>query len=126
MQLQRSRRRATACGLVLAVLALSLPPAEARPQRDLGRIDLRIRPGDLKFAPSHRPLVPYAAATADEEAAYALAEQVEATDRARRSEIPDRRRDQNLLDIGSDGSFLEELLENQTIPLFWVTVEPPF
>jgi hypothetical protein len=127
MHSQRLRCRALGCGSAFIALALVLFPtgaSQARPQRDLATVDLRVRPGDLKPAP--RPLVPYAAPELDEEPVYALSEQVEATDRARRSEIPDRRREQNLLDIGSEGSLLEELLENQTIPIFWVTVEPPF
>lgn len=121
------RRRNAGGSPALVALALVLLPTgalEARPQRELATVDLRVRPSDLKPAP--RPLVPYAAPELDEEPALALADQVEATDRVRRSEIPDRRREQNLLGIGSEGSLIQELLENQTIPIFWVTVEPPF
>ncbi len=127
--LRRRCRRAAGHGLALAALALVLVPTPsfARPQRDLARVDLRIRPGDLKPAPeARRPLVPFAASAPAGQPVYALSDRVEANDRVRDSEIPDRRREQNLLGIGSKGSLLEALLENQTIPLFRVTVEPPF
>jgi hypothetical protein len=46
-------------------------------------------------------------------------------DQVRRTEIPDRRRAQSGLEFG-DSNLIQELLENKTIPLFRVTVEPPF
>lgn len=129
MPLSSSRRRAAGHGLALAVLALVVVPAaasDARSKHDLTRVDLRVWPGDFKLAPVSRPLVPFVATAADEQAVFALSDRVEASDRVRDSEIPDRRREQNLLGIGAKGGLIEELLENQTIPLFWFTVEPPF
>lgn len=130
LALPRSRSVGRTLGLVAGAFLVSLTaPVEARPERGLSRVDLSVRPGDLKLPPTPKPMAPLVStepATAAGEPVYALSDQVEATDRVRRGEIPDRRRLQNGLGIGPDSGLLAELLEDQTIPLFWVTVEPPF
>jgi hypothetical protein len=120
-------------GLAAAALALVLLPTAAlavvRPEPKPERVDLSVRPGDLKLAapafPQPSPAVEPRARDEELTAGYTLSEQVEATDRVRRGEIPDRRRLQNDLAIGGEGGPLEQLLEDQTIMLFRVTVESP-
>ena len=110
------------CALLLAAWAT---PTLARTKRDFSRVDLEVRPADLK--PTPRPPVPRRIEPiADEEPQIAIIDQLEAMDSRRRGEIPDRRRVQNELGLGGEGSFLHELLEDQRITFFRVRLEPPF
>lgn len=125
-KLARPRLVAMVAILPCCMLLLSASPmqAQARSSRDVPGLDLRVRPGDVPPDPSdllaEEPMP-------DENAGgpFATPEAMAAADRVQRSEIPDRRRGLNALQAGQ-GSFLSEFLENKTIPLFRVTVEPPF
>lgn len=111
--------------LGLAALALGvalLPPqaAAARQKADAASLDLRLRPGDLRLPPLPSPRRP-----SGEEPPLDQPRSAAETDRVERALIPQRHRGGELFLVG-DGGFLEELLEDSTIPLFRVTVEPPF
>ena len=96
-------------------------PAAARSQPDLAELHLRIRPADVA-APKRpklaEPLEPLSAPPAS----AVPPDVVEEVDRVGRGEIPSR------LSAGSggDGGVLQELLEDNTIPLFRVRMKPPF
>lgn len=120
-------RLAAAALLVGSALAFRplVPIAEAKPDPRLAGLDLRVRPGDV--GPGAGPPLPDASALAPPPAApFDTPEAVAEADRVPRAEIANRRRGGNGPPIGGDGGLLQELLENKTIPLFRVTVQPPF
>ena len=95
--------------------------AGARPQQpDLAKLDLRVRSADV--AAPKRPASAEPPAPAPALTSATRSDVVEEVDRAGRGEIPSR------LSAGSsgDGGVLEDLLEDNTIPLFRVRVKPPF
>lgn len=113
---------------ILLVTVLSLGqavalPALARPQPKPQRIDLSVRPADVRLQRPVAVLEP----VVEEPAIPGVgpADPVAEVDRVARTEIPDRRRARSGLQLGDSG-LLQELLEDQTIPIFRVTVEPPF
>jgi hypothetical protein len=96
-------------------------PAAARPQPDLAELDLKVRPADVatpKRPNLAEPLAPLPAPIP----ATTPSDVVEEVDRVGRGEIPSR------LSAGSsgEGGVLEDLLEDNTIPLFRVRMKPPF
>ena len=102
--------------------ALALPLA-ARPQPKPVRMDLAVRPADVRLKP---PVVVFEPAFEEPEVpGVGPANPVAEIDQVDRTEIPDRRRAKSGLEIG-DSDLLQELLEDKTIPIFRVTVEPPF
>jgi hypothetical protein len=113
------RRPFAACVLMALSWTALAAPAGARPQPDLAKLDLRVRPADVaapKRPKSAEPLAPAPASTS-----ATRSDVVEEVDRVGRGEIPSR------LSAGSsgDGDVLEDLLEDNTIPLFRVRVKPP-
>jgi len=121
----RSAHASVAAALV-AILGLLAPAvAEARQTTERAAIDLKVRPGDLRRSAAPRPLPSVGAVPAGEPAEVDLRNPVEETDRVQRIETPNQRHGGNGIQLGG-GGFLQELLEDRTIPLFRVTVEPPF
>jgi hypothetical protein len=96
-------------------------PAAARPQPNLAELDLKVRPADVA-APKRPKLAEPVAPVSAPPASAVPPDVVEEVDRVGRGEIPSR------LSAGSsgDGGVLEELLEDNTIPLFRVRMKPPF
>jgi hypothetical protein len=109
----------------LFVIPVMIEPANARPQPKPARLDLSVRPGDLRSMPAASLPVLGEPERAVEASMLAPTDPVAEIDQVRRTEIPDRRRAQSGLEFG-DSNLIQELLENKTIPLFRVTVEPPF
>ena len=117
---QVGRHFSAACALMALCWVAFAAPAAARPQPELAELDLRVRPTDgpaPKRPKLAEPLAPAPASTS-----ATRSDVVEEVDRVGRGEIPSR------LSAGSsgDGGVLEELLEDNTIPLFRVRVKPPF
>lgn len=112
-------------GAALFVVPLVIEPADARPQPKPTRLDLSVRPADLRPMPATSLPVLDEPEGAVEASMLAPTDPVTEIDQVRRTEIPDRRRAQSGLEFG-DSNLIQELLENKTIPLFRVTVEPPF
>jgi hypothetical protein len=112
---------ARACALTALFWAAFAAPTAARPQPDLAELDLRVRPADVA-APKRPKLAEPLAPVPAPPATATPSDVVEEVDRVGRGEIPSR------LSAGSggDGGVLEELLEDNTIPLFRVRVKPPF
>ena len=112
---------ARACALMALSWAALPAPAAARPQPDLAELDLRVRPADVA-APKRPKLAEPLAPVSAPPASAMRPDVVEEVDRVGRGEIPSR------LSGGSsgDGGVLEELLEDNTIPLFRVRMKPPF
>lgn len=115
--------------LLVGVVLVQALPAEAakRPEAALEGMDLRIRPGDLRVPAVPlllRPLATQASELLPFE--LELPSVVEATDQVERTSIPNRRRGDDGAPVSGEGGILEDLLENNTIPLFRLTVEPPF
>lgn len=110
-----------AAGLVLAVA----PVAEARSAASQPSLDLRLQPSDVR--PSPVPQLPEISAAPDVRAQN-VPEVVGEIDRVKPSVTPNRRDPGSgpLGNLGGDGSMLQELLENKTIPLFRVRMAPPF
>jgi hypothetical protein len=122
----RAGRVAAVTPIVLAVLLMAAGSAGARQKTDLSGLDLEVRPGDVGLPP-YRPLAerllpPEKRSTPDP---YRLPGLVDEPDRLQRTEIPNQRHGQGGSDTG-DGGILEELIENRTIPLFRVRMQPPF
>jgi hypothetical protein len=126
-------RRATrssspiAVALGAALLAGTAMPAAARQNFDMRDLDLDVRPGDFA-APKRPPFVTPAPAPAPDSAGSGtpvLPEVFDEVDRVERRDIPNGPRGTPLGSQAGDG-FLEELIEGKTIPLFRVTVQPPF
>jgi hypothetical protein len=117
---QVGRHFSAACALMALCWAAFAAPAAARPQPELAELDLRVRPTDVP-APK-RPKLAEPLAPAPASTSATRSDVVEEVDRVGRGEIPSR------LSAGSggDGGVLEELLEDNTIPLFRVRVKPPF
>jgi hypothetical protein len=109
---------------LLAVAAVA-PGAAAKPTRDLSTLDLRLAPGDV--TPTAPPTVPEPGSP---RAPYAqnTPEVVREVDQVRRTGTPNRRDSGSgpLGGLAGDDGVLQELLEDKTIPLFRVRVEPPF
>ena len=115
------RRPSAACVLMALSWTALATPAGARAQPDLAKLDFRVRSADVaapKRPESAEPLAPVSAPPAS----AMPPDVVEEVDRVGRGEIPGR------LSAGSsgDGGVLEDLLEDNTIPLFRVRVKPPF
>ena len=111
-----------AIGMTVGVLA---GPAGATQAQRLSGLDLRLGPKDV--APSQAAPLPSAPEDADPQDQN-LPEIVGEIDQVQRSSAPQKRMPgagplENL--SGSQG-MLKELLENKTIPLFRVSVPPPF
>ena len=109
-----------AAGLVLA----AAPLAQARPAASQPSLDLRLQPSDVR--PSPVPQLPEISAA--DVRAQNVPEVVGEIDRVKPNVTPNRRDPGSgpLGNLGGDGSMLQELLENKTIPLFRVRVTPPF
>jgi hypothetical protein len=112
-------------GAALLIIPVMIEPVDARPQPKPARLDLSVRPGDLRPMPLASLPVLDEPKGAVEAHMLAPTDPVAEIDQVRRTEIPDRRRAQSGLEFG-DSNLIQELLENKTIPLFRVTVEPPF
>jgi hypothetical protein len=112
-------------GAALLIIPAMIEPVDARPQPKPARMDLSVRPGDLRPMPSASLPVLDEPKRSVEASMLAPNDPVAEIDQVRRTEIPDRRRAQSGLEFG-DSNLIQELLENKTIPLFRVTVEPPF
>lgn len=112
-------------GAALFVVPLVIEPVDARPQPKPTRLDLSVRPADLRPMPATSLPVLDEPERSVEASMLAPTDPVTEIDQVRRTEIPDRRRAQSGLEFG-DSNLIQELLENKTIPLFRVTVEPPF
>ena len=87
-------------------------------------LDLRLRPGDVVLppeAPAIEPAVPAPSA-------QSVPEVVGEVDRVTEPETPNRQAAGTgpLGELVGEDGLLKELLENKTIPLFRVRVEPPF
>ena len=110
-----------AAGLVLA----AAPVAQARSAASQPSLDLRLQPSDVR--PSPVPQLPEISAAPDVRAQN-VPETVGEIDRVKPNVTPNRRDPGSgpLGNLGGDGSMLQELLENKTIPLFRVRVTPPF
>jgi hypothetical protein len=108
---------------VLGLLAPAV--AEARQTTERAAIDLKVRPGDLRRSAAPRPLPSIGAAPVSEASQVDPRNPVEETDRVQRVGTPNQRHGGNGIQLGG-GGILQELLEDRTIPLFRVTVEPPF
>ena len=111
-----------AVGMTVGVLA---GPAGATQAQRLSSLDLRLGPSDV--APPEAAPLPSAPEDADLQHQN-LPEIVGETDQVQRSSVPQKRMPgagpfESL--SGSQG-MLKELLENKTIPLFRVSVPPPF
>jgi hypothetical protein len=121
---QRCRRLLVLATALSLSLAMAVPLA-ARPQPKPQRMDLAVRPADVRLKPPVVVLEPLSALEEPEVPGVALADPVAEIDQVERTEIPDRRRAKSGLQLGDNG-LLQELLEDKTIPIFRVTVEPPF
>ena len=121
--------------LAVAALALVLT-AGASTARDMPQrkaLDLRLRASDVKPTPP-RP-VPEMASQEEPLPAWIafvfgtdrpeLDDSVEMQDRVARGPIPNQARESSGEDEIGTSNFLKDLLDNQTIPLFRVTVDPP-
>ena len=121
--------------LAVAALALVLT-AGASTARDMPQrkaLDLRLRASDVKPTPP-RP-VPEMASQEEPLPAWIafvfgtdrpeLDDSVEMQDRMARGPIPNQARESAGEDEIGTSNFLKDLLDNQTIPLFRVTVDPP-
>jgi hypothetical protein len=110
---------------VLVALAVAESDAAAKPARDLSTLDLSLSPGDV--VPAAPPSAPEAGLP---RAPYAqnTPEVVREVDQVRRAGTPNRRESGGgpLGGLTGDDGVLQELLEDKTIPLFRVRVEPPF
>ena len=107
-----------------ALLLLAAPShAQARPNPTPVKYDLRVQPSDVQ--PDAGDLPAEALGSDDPGGPFATPEAMAEADRLQRTEIPNRRRGSNAVQPG-EGNFLQDLLQNKTIPLFRVTVEPPF
>jgi hypothetical protein len=118
----KARPSAAQACVVMALFWVALAaPAAARPQPDLAELDLRVRPADVA-APKRPKLAEPLAPVSAPPASAMPPDVVEEVDRVGRGENPSR------LSGGSsgDGGVLEELLEDNTIPLFRVRMKPPF
>jgi hypothetical protein len=135
--MMRDSRWAAGCShLAVAALALVLT-AGASTARDMPQrkaLDLRLRASDVKPTPprpvpemasQEEPLPAWIAfvfgADRPELDEYSL----EMQDRMARGPIPNQARESSGEDGIGSSSFLKDLLDNQTIPLFRVTVDPP-
>jgi len=99
-------------------------PGLAATTRGMARLDLRLRPGDVVLPPEAPLIEPAVPAPS----AQSVPEVVGEVDRLTEPETPNRQvagRGPLGELVGEDG-LLKELLENKTIPLFRVRVEPPF
>jgi hypothetical protein len=111
--------------LAAVLLAGTATPAVARQNFDMRDLDLDVRPGDVA-APKRPPFVaPAPARDTAGSGTPVLPEVFEEVDRVERQDIPNGRRGTPLGSQAGDG-FLEELIDGKTIPLFRVTVQPPF
>jgi hypothetical protein len=120
-RVDRRPSAARACALMALSWAAAAAPAAARPQPNLAELDLRVRPADVA-APKRPKLAEPLAPASPPPTSATPSDVVEEVDRVGRGEIPSR------LSAGSsgDGGVLEELLEDNTIPLFRVRMKPPF
>ena len=104
----------------LAAVAGCLALTAADPSRaaqDLSGLDLRLKPADV--APSPPP--PFRSVTDAPSSDELETNDVATLDQAPQTETPNRRKT-----IAGDEDLLRQLLENKTIPLFRIRVEPPF
>jgi len=113
-------------GLCAALLAAGgTLPASARSATNLSTLDLQLQPRDVappELLESGIGDAPVSAGSQN------LPEVVREVDQAQRTEPPKRRLPGSgpLDSVTGDQGVLKDLLENKTIPLFRVTVEPPF
>ena len=111
------------CATVAALgLLAGSGPGAAATTRGMAGLDLRLRPGDVVLppeAPAIEPAVPAPSA-------QSVPKVVGEVDRVTEPETPNRHAGTGPLgELVGDG-LLKELLENKTIPLFRVRIEPPF
>ena len=111
----------------LAAVAGCLALTAADPSRaaqDLSGLDLRLEPADV--APSPPP--PFRSVTDAPSSDELETNDVATLDQAPQTETPNRRKTSagSLETIAGDEDLLRQLLENKTIPLFRIRVEPPF
>jgi len=118
---QHAARSLGRFGLALALLA---GPAVAKPASGLSGLDLRLSPNDV--APPQPPVLP---GSPEPSALHRqnIPEIVGEIDQVQRSDAPQKRTVTGPLEsLSGNQSVLKELLENRTIPLFRVSVPPPF
>jgi hypothetical protein len=98
--------------------------AVAKPASGLSGLDLRLSPNDV--APPQPPVLP---GSPEPSALHRqnIPEIVGEIDQVQRSDAPQKRTVTGPLEsLSGNQSVLKELLENRTIPLFRVSVPPPF
>ncbi|MGD9507320.1 MAG: hypothetical protein AB7I59_12250 [Geminicoccaceae bacterium] len=108
---------------ILGCLVLTVAgPASAA--QGLSGLDLRLKPGDV--APS--PPAPYRAVTGAPTLAELAMNLASTLDQGPQAQTPNRRKSGtgSLDALAGDDEFLKQLLEDKTIPLFRIRVEPPF
>lgn len=123
--LATTRLVATATMLPCCAFLLLAAPSQtqARPSPLPPNLDLRVQPGDVQPDTDDLPIG--VQGVNDVGGPFATPEAMAEADRMQRTEIPNRRRGPGAVQPG-EGNFLQDLLQNKTIPLFRVTVEPPF
>ena len=113
------------CATVAALgLLAGSGPGSAATTRGMAGLDLRLRPGDVVLPPPEAPAIEPALPAPS---AQSVSEVVGEVDRVTEPETPNRHAADTgpLGELVGDG-LLKELLENKTIPLFRIRVEPPF
>ena len=113
------------CATVAALgLLAGSGPGSAATTRGMAGLDLRLRPGDVVLPPPEAPAIELAVPAPS---AQSVSEVVSEVDRVTEPETPNRHTTDTgpLGELVGDG-LLKELLENKTIPLFRIRVEPPF
>ena len=111
----------------LAAVAGGLVLVAAQPSgaaQDLSGLDLHLKPADVAPAPPPR----YRSVTAAPSDAELETNDIGTLDQAPQTEAPNRHKTNagSLETIAGDEDLLRQLLENKTIPLFRIRVEPPF
>lgn len=114
-------RKALAAIMVCLTLAAAEPGSAAQ---ELSGLDLRLKPTDV--APPPPP--PYRSVTGAPSADELAADESSSLDRGPQIQTPNRRRDGtgSLETLTGNDELLAQLLEDKTIPLFRIRVEPPF
>jgi len=114
-------REAVAAVAVCLALIAAEPGSAAQ---DLSDLDLRLKPADV--APPPPP--PYRSVTGAPSADELAADGADMLDRGPQIQTPNRRKaGGGALDtFAGDDELLKRLLEDKTIPLFRIRVEPPF
>ena len=104
---------------------LLVGPTAASPAPSLSELDLQLNPSDVALPKAARP--PSSSENSDLHGQN-VPEIVGEIDQVQRSETPQKRTPGTgpLENLSASQGMLKELLENKTIPLFRVSVPPPF